>query len=61
MPDMALCASTSCTVCTRCKRHSDCPDAYPAKAENQSYAIWYPTAGPQCPGFIDHKKDWREV
>lgn len=59
MTDMTLCLSKTCRVKERCKRHSACPDAYRPKMDAQSYAIWSPPAGPNCPGFIDHEKDWR--
>ena len=53
MADMTLCTSQKCPVRTRCRRNEACPDAYKADERRQSYAIWHPTAGASCPGFID--------
>lgn len=60
MADMTLCVSQTCRAKDRCKRNGACPDAYQPKADNQSYAMWYPPSGQNCPGFIDSKKDWRD-
>lgn len=51
MADMTLCASATCPVSNRCRRHGDCPEAYPRDQLGQAWAMWGPEKGDECEGF----------
>jgi hypothetical protein len=63
MPDLTLCRSYRCRVRADCRRNPACALAYPADPDDQPWAIWNPSGGRACPGYIearDGQSDWRD-